>query len=331
MYVVRARLAALDPEAGAAIGMIERFDGLIDRRTDVGTILLAVTDIAGCPARFVDVEGGRALRAKAGRLEQPLSVPDDRWLSIPVAKDGPPALWLERPGPCSLTDAMVLDRAAFALRDALRRERSDGAAPGVDVAEALTVLLDAGAPEPERLRASDRIGLSDADVCRVIARPGMPGRIEILGPHGRSLRVVDAGRGSVESPRTGIGPTVPVMGLPQSWDQALVALAFAAEGDEHDPGPSVVPAEELGSLTLLAAGLRQAGGPVPDVATLNAAAAAAPWVLETLTAIVSHTSVRLAAAALFLHHSTLTARLVTIERLLGWSIREAPGRLRVQL
>ncbi|WP_040697979.1 helix-turn-helix domain-containing protein, partial [Nocardia vinacea] len=64
---------------------------------------------------------------------------------------------------------------------------------------------------------------------------------------------------------------------------------------------------------------------------IEAAAKSAPWVLRTLVEFTSHSSLRLAAAALFVHHSTLQDRLVTIEHELGWSVRDPQGRLRAQL
>jgi DNA-binding PucR family transcriptional regulator len=61
------------------------------------------------------------------------------------------------------------------------------------------------------------------------------------------------------------------------------------------------------------------------------ARAAAPWVLETLVAVAGAASLRAAAAALTLHHSTLQERLTHAEHLLGWPVRTPPGRLRLQL
>ncbi|MEV0909840.1 helix-turn-helix domain-containing protein [Streptomyces hokutonensis] len=69
----------------------------------------------------------------------------------------------------------------------------------------------------------------------------------------------------------------------------------------------------------------------PDVHVIEAAARIAPWVLRTLMELTLHSSVRPAAAALHIHHSTLQDRLATIEHELGWSVRTPAGRLRVQL
>jgi hypothetical protein len=53
--------------------------------------------------------------------------------------------------------------------------------------------------------------------------------------------------------------------------------------------------------------------------------------LSTLYAAATTTSLRTAAAALRVHHSTLQDRIVHAERLLGWAVREPQGRLRLHL
>jgi hypothetical protein len=266
-------------------------------------------------------------------VHRDLGTPDPRWLSSPLETGGPPALWVERAGAYSLVDVMVLDRAAFAARAALHRTRGRGQ-HGVDDPAAVETVLDADVPERDRLRAAGLLRLPGEGVFRAIACPGDPGRIETVAKTrtGRTRETLApddrlrAGHG-----RTGIGPAVGLADLPASWAQAKRALAFAAEGTEHDPGPSVVVAEELGLLALLPAALDPAGPPSPDVLALEAAAAEAPWVLSTLEAFTAHASLRLAAASLFLHHSTLQSRIASIEQDLKWSVRDPQGRLRVQL
>lgn len=61
------------------------------------------------------------------------------------------------------------------------------------------------------------------------------------------------------------------------------------------------------------------------------AAAAAPWMLSTLYAVATTASLRTAAVALQVHHSTLQDRIIHAERLLGWPVREPQGRLRLHL
>jgi DNA-binding PucR family transcriptional regulator len=108
-----------------------------------------------------------------------------------------------------------------------------------------------------------------------------------------------------------------------------VALRFAADGTDEDPGPRVVHAAELGGLALLAAAGDHPA--LPDAEALEHAASAAPWMLTTLHALASTVSLRAAAELLGVHHSTLHDRVTYAEQLLGWNVREPQGRLRLQL
>jgi len=68
-----------------------------------------------------------------------------------------------------------------------------------------------------------------------------------------------------------------------------------------------------------------------DLRALEHATAAGPWVLSTLHAFAEATSLRAAATALRLHHSSFQDRITQAEHLLGWPIRDPHGRLRLQL
>ena len=124
MHHVVARLDALDPEAGAAIRVIARFDELVEGHAGLGPILSAAATLTGSPARLIDERFAIALRADLdGRVERDGGPIDPRWVGAPLVPGGRPALWLERCGRHSLIEAMVLDRAAFAAREVLHRTR----------------------------------------------------------------------------------------------------------------------------------------------------------------------------------------------------------------
>ncbi|MEU1101525.1 helix-turn-helix domain-containing protein [Streptomyces tibetensis] len=131
--------------------------------------------------------------------------------------------------------------------------------------------------------------------------------------------------------RLGVGPAVPVLELPRSWAGARTALRFTAEDTPQDPGPSVVHADELGGIALLADLVAPGSEPPEDVRALESAAATAPWLPATLHAVASTSSLRAAAAEINVHHSTLQERLAHAEHLLGWPVRTPQGRLRLQL
>jgi hypothetical protein len=310
------RMAALDPEAGSAVRVITYFDSLVASRAGLQSIVRGAATLAGCPAALLDPARRLTVRVlEDGAAAGAVGTSDPDWASMSVTDDGA-VLVLERPGPADPLRAVILERAASAARAVLERTRGPGR-PGRDDPALLELLLDGEAPEVDRLAAAGRLGVSD--VARVLA-------------------LADGGAlvGSTQDAippdqRIGVGPAVPVLGLPASWAAASLALRLTADGTEHDPGPRVVFADQLGPLALLVRAADAEQAPVPDVQQLLHAAAAAPWVLCTLDAVAGASSLRDAARALRLHHSTLQDRLVQAESLLGWSVRAPQGLLRLQL
>ncbi|MBL7632974.1 helix-turn-helix domain-containing protein [Frankia sp. CN6] len=225
---------------------------------------------------------------------------------------------------------MVLERAAAAARGALERTsgrtRPSGPADGPAAVE---VLIDGSLPESVRVRAAAQLGLGAASRARAIALEDGKAVIRAVAeaadedPTAGDLR--EGGR------RAGIGPAVAVADLPSSWAAAQTALRLTAEGTARDPGPRVVHADDLGGLAVLASAVGPDTRPVPDVLALERAAQAAGWMLQTLDAVAASPSMRAAAAALTMHHSTLQDRFAQAERLLGWSLHDPQGRLRLQL
>jgi hypothetical protein len=312
---LQVRLAALDPDAGAAIRVIEYFDRLTEAGAGLEAIARGAAVLAGCPARLTGEDRRLPVRVEPdGSRSASAETPDPSWLH---ADAGPGAvMWLERPGPAGPVDAVVLERAASAVRPALTRGRAPSKLAAVEV------LIDAGTPPVARKNAASALGLSRAPVRAVALADG--NRVEPAIRAGSSA-VSDDGR------RAGIGTAVSLDDLPASWATARTALRFTAEGTSDDPGPRSVRYDELGALALLADSIGPATAPVPDELALEHAAMAAPWVLATLQAVASSTSLRAAAAVLLVHHSTLQERIAQAERLLGWAVREPDGSHRLYL
>jgi hypothetical protein len=320
------RLAALDPDAGAALQVIAYFDRLIDGRAGLEALVRGAAVLSGCPARLVDEDRGVRVRVGTDGLRRDDGGPvDPEWPWAPLTPGGPPAVWLERTGASDGVHAMVLERAAAAARVVLDRTR--GRAPAdaraADPAS-LEVLLDASATDHARRQAAIRLGLRYVTSARVLATAEAGPVVEAVPASGDSTPAT-GGR------RAGIGPSVPVPELPVSWAAARTALRFTAEGTDQDPGPRTVYADELGGLALLAQTVGPTTEPVPDVHALEHAAAAAPWVASTLNAVAFSTSLRAAAAELNVHHSTLQDRLAQAEHWLDWPVHDPHGRLRLQL
>ncbi len=111
----------------------------------------------------------------------------------------------------SVVDAVILERAAGALRLVLDRTR--GRAPADDPALVET-LLDATAPEQARLHAARRLGLDPTAPARALAPLNDRPRVMSAGPEG-------APRG---------GPGVAESSLAAGWSRTAVARAAAADG-----------------------------------------------------------------------------------------------------
>ena len=331
MKDLEVRLAALDPDAGAAIRVIGYFDRLAEAGAGLEAIVRGAAVLAGCPARLTDEERRLSVRVQPdgshGRF--PAAAPDQSWLSTGVAPGGAAVLWLERPGPAGPVEAMVLERAAAAARGVLAPAgRADGRAavsPGAARAAVDTLITTGAGPEARR-HAARVLGLSGASRLRAVAT-AEDGRVEpSVQAEPASRTAADDGRR-----RRGIGTAAGLDDLPSSYGTARTALRFTADGTTDDPGPRCVRYEELGALAFLAGSVTPATALIGDELALHHAAVAAPWMLATLDAVVTAASLRAAAVALVVHHSTLQERIEHAERLLGWPIRNPAGRQRLAL
>ncbi|MET9385496.1 helix-turn-helix domain-containing protein [Streptomyces sp. NPDC002928] len=321
MKELAGRLTALDPDAGAAVRVIAYFDRLAESRAGVEALVRGAAVLAGVPARLVDADRRVRVRVDADGTRRDTDLPPDpAWPCAPLAPGGAAALWLERTQEVpSVVDAVILERAAGAVRLVLDRTR--GRAPLDDPALVETV-LDATAPVAARLHAARGLGLDLGGPARAVA--ALDGRpLIVAGAHPVT------GHGTTD--RLGVGPAVPVLDLPRSWAAARTALRFTANGTAQDPGQSVVYADELGGIALLAGLVEPGAEPPPDVQAVEAATAAAPWMLATLHAVAATASLRAAAAEVNVHHSTLQDRLTQAEHLLGWPVRTPQGKFRLQL
>ena len=340
MKDLEVRLAALDPDAGAAVRVIGYFDRLAEAGGGLEAIVRGAAVLTGCPARLTDEERRLSLRVEPdGAHGAPGAPPDRSWLNADVGPagggTGGAVLWLERPGPAGPVEAMVLERAAAAVRVVLVRTRGRAPVRAGDDAAAVEVLIDAGAPPEARRHAAHVLGLTGAAQVRAVVLARGTGIEPVIWAEPGAGARPKADREPVpnpqDSPRSGIGKAVSLDCVPQSWDTARTALRFTAEGTGDDPGPRSVRYDELGGLALLADSVGPATPLIPDELALEHAAAAAPWMLATLNAVAASASLRGAAAALLVHHSTLQERIEHAERLLGWTIRKPDGRQRLHL
>ncbi|MGW6770213.1 helix-turn-helix domain-containing protein [Streptomyces sp. NPDC055037] len=319
------KVAAIEPDAGAALKVIAYFDRLIGDHASLEVLVRGAAVLSGRPAQFVDDDRRVRIRVEPDGCRRDSTGPlDPAWRHTLLTPGQAGGIWLETDEADNPVHAMVLERAVTAAGIVLDRTRGRSSAAGPGDAALIEVVLDSSAPPHVRLQAAARLGLREGVMVRAVALFDGAARVEAVPAHGHQ----PAGFGAT---RAGIGPATTVLDLPASWAEAKTALRFTAEGSVQDPGPRTVHADELGVLALLAESVDRDARPVGDVRALDRAFAAAPWVASTLHAAVFQVSLRAAAVELSVHHSTLQTRLAQAERWLGWNVREPQGRLRVQL
>ncbi|WP_420123510.1 helix-turn-helix domain-containing protein [Nakamurella sp.] len=311
------RLDALDPAAGAALRVIAYFDDLVAHGAGLPAIVRGAAILAACPAALVDPGQQVRVRIGPGGVAGVPGPRDEAWPWTPVPPDGG-ELWLERDGEPSPVDAMVLERAAAAIGSIRSSAGGRGGRRRTSAHADLAVLIDADAPPAARAAAAARRQLGPTARVRAIAS-------------GAGVRIGAADDPVAGPERAGVGPSGPPDELPASAAAARLALRLTADGTPADPGPRVVHAQDVGGLLVLAAAIGPTTPRHADVVMLDRLAADHPWLPVTLTAAAEQASLRGAATALHVHHSTLQERIAHAERLLGWTIGDPAGRLRLQI
>ncbi|WP_063767669.1 PucR family transcriptional regulator [Streptosporangium roseum] len=335
------RLSTLDADAESAVRVIAYFDSLVRNHASVSVLLQATARLTQCPVGLVDSVTGRRMRVSSpgGAVERS------------DATAGPPAgrplgsslgsVWIEREGQAHGLDEIVLERFAGAAEVTL--ERAAALAQAGNDPALVELVLSADAGEAERARALRLLGFGPAARVQVLAGPAGDGaalaaHLRAAGHHARTARMGDTAAVLVspevdrlpETWRVGVGPPVDGAGVAGSWTGARTALRFTGP----HPADRVVNWADLGALALFATH-------VPDEAISGLADVRAveelsrrPYgaeALEAVRALCAEGSVRRAAAAVHLHHSSLAARIARAEAVLGFSLADPAGRLRAHL
>ncbi|KJE21006.1 PucR C-terminal helix-turn-helix domain [Frankia torreyi] len=342
------RLADLDEGALGAVRIIAFFDGFVEHRASLEAVLSATAQFAGCE---VGLAGGSVppLAVRAGGGVPSAGDPPDGVARAPVGDDR--WVWLARPGQPLAQDRMLLDRLAHAVRALSPRPRLDH--PGTGDPALLELVLGAGADDAGRARALRLLGIEPTCPVTVYAvrSPDPAAGAEFLAglhPWVRAVRIGDVravvGREAPADEPTiptgvqvGRSAPVPASAAQRAWRGARTALRFTGSGlpaglTTLAGGSALVTEESLGVWRAIAEqvpGERLAAS--PDVAALRRLGAEpqGPQTLAMLVAVGATASLRQAAAVLYVHHSTLIARLTKAERVLGFSIDTPAGRTRL--
>ncbi len=316
------RLTALDPEASESLKVVGYFDALVGGQVSVDVLVRSAAVLAGCPAAIEFADGRSTRMSPTG--ERLASADEHGW---PAHDAGPgDRVWIERTGTPHTNDAMLLER--FAIAVAITRSRSDSDS---SLHRAAELVVDATVAADDRAAAAARLRLDAHELVQAVALPAAspadprhPTAV-LSTPFGlaRVVLVPAPFDGDVAGP-AGIGLAVDPARLPKSWASALVALRLSGAD------ATVVEAERLGSLLVLAEAADADPDPHPDVVALERLALDR-GALPTLDALADTGSVRAAAAALGVHHSTVQARLLTLVDTLGYDPRLPEGRTRYVL
>ncbi|MEO3754355.1 helix-turn-helix domain-containing protein [Streptomyces sp. B6B3] len=361
------RLSSLDADAAAAMRVIAHFQALLsDGAVDPVVLVRSTAGLAQCPAGL-ELADGRRVRFASDGVALP-GVPGHVSGSVDLRPAG--RVWLERDGAEGPFDALLLEWMAIAAmvggrgRSVPSPQAADPALVELVLSEreaiadrtrALRLLgLHPGLPLRVVAVSGDAGADPGMEAVMLLARCELPAavRVATVGSLAAGLVQPHDGTDSPAGPlreamterrherlpggersrglRLGVGGSVAPAQAGASWAQARIALRFAVTGV---PEEEVADHDALGPLALLAevpaARLRSEPG-VRALAELSGQDGGA-LSLAALAAFCRTGSLRQAAAALHLHHSSVAARLSGVETALGWRLRDPNDRLRAQL
>lgn len=322
------RLSTLDADAESAVRVIAYFDSLVRDHVSVPVLLTATARLTQCPVGLFDAATGRHTRTMPDGSVDASAAPE----AVRELSSGLGAVWMEREGPAHGLDEIVLERYAAAAEVTLERATAL-ARTGQDPA-LVELALSAETGEAERARALRLLGFDPAIPLQALAI-ALPDRnlasgLRAMGHRVRAARIGDTEAVLVatthpelpEGARVGIGPELPGARAAESWAGARTALRFTGPHDR------VMRWSDLGALALFADLPEQAIAGLDDVRAMARLGAES---LLAVRALCLAGSVRGAAGAVHLHHSSLAVRIARAESVLGFSLADQPGRMRAHL
>lgn len=311
--------------------MIEYFDTLVDGHVGLEAFLRGgAALLSAVPAGLRVPERRLVLRVDTAGRPTPVPEPGP-WPCRPLGRYVGAIVWIERDGEPHANDHVVLERLAMGVGVTFDRAALADDQAGLHIEQ----LVDGSVPLPARLRAAGRLHLDAGRPVQVLAVPpddataARSRRATVLstvaGPVFVMLRSADSS--AAETPaRAGIGRAAVPSDLPSAWQEALAALRLTSV---RRP---VLDVAEIGALTVLAAGVDATPSttpPPPDVVALELLVTKDAAVLETLDVLTGTESVRAAAGALGVHHSTVQQRIAAFRQAFGFEPTSPAGRLRL--
>ncbi|WP_433285891.1 PucR family transcriptional regulator [Pseudonocardia sp. CA-142604] len=334
MEALAERLSQLDSQVEGAIRVVMFYDTLMRRRVDLPALARASAGLAECVAGIRLRGTGRAIRVSPDGTETSApAAPASTSAPITLDEEEIGTVWLERPGPPSPLDEVVLDRLAIAAAAVIEKygpARTTMADPAL-----VELVISSESDEGARARALRLLGFAaDLPVHVVAVRSQLPleqvGRLVCPSRPVKAAPLADVGvllatttdsTGFPSGVRAGIGAAESPA---RSWREARIALRFTTA---RQP---IVHFDGLGALALLAHVPQDAARNNADVAAITRMAVNAED-LDTLDAYCATGSQRQAADLLHLHHSSVARRLEQIGKTLGIELAEPTGLTRARL
>ncbi|WP_067127104.1 PucR family transcriptional regulator [Microtetraspora malaysiensis] len=334
MQALVEHLPHLDSHVQGTIRVVAFYDTLMRRRVDLPALARASAGLAECAVGIRLHGTGRMIRmAPDGRQATAPPPPPSTTAPITLDEEEIGTVWLERPGPSSPLDEVLLDRLAIAAAAVVERygpARTTMADPAL-----VELVISSESDEAARARALRLLGFAaDLPIHVVAVRSQLP--LDQVGGLICPVRLVKAApladmgvilATTVDPARfpAGVRAGLGAAASPdRSWQQARTALRFTT------PRQPVVHYDSLGAIALLAEIPADAARGNADVAAI-ARIAGNPEDLETLDAYCETGSLRRAADLLHLHHSSVARRLDQIGKTLGIELTEPTGLTRARL
>jgi hypothetical protein len=318
------RLEVVDDDAASALRVISHFDHLVEERAPASAFLRAAAVLAACPAGFHDAARGITRRVDAAGSPLPGDA-GPSWPRTGIDAASGSFVWLERPGAPGPLDQLILERCARGL------QTLGSGAPADAVAAAVRIACDTDVAVAERREATARLGLSGPVTVVITAddaqsRQALPARRCAVVEGRRTVLLPGVARLSADI-RIGVAVAADPSAIPEA--AAHARLAFRVSESPGWPSGGVVRYHDLGALAAVVERFPPVvAAEVPDVQALDALLERHRWVIDTLQALLDTASLRQAAAAIHVHHSTLSDRLRWLESRLGYAPTSAIGRQR---
>lgn len=328
MEKVLRELARFDKLGESALTIVASFQHIAERHGwDETDILIAMSQHSGHPARIA-VNGGPYLRSDVnGKVSQDKTPPHEGWPAERIGAGDEDSIWLERTGPMTLAEAVVLHSSAQLLGELRARNAVKNSVEFYDPLATLATTRDRALTE----RLLKRLGIDPRNECFAIAQPGPTVSLQLSADTTSDAYESDASGHSSRFGvvRTGIGIRLEAIDFADSWDTASKALSLASEGSDFDAGATVVRYSDVSLL----AHLTEAEGLADnrDVKAIASLCREILYAARTFDGIARNSSLRSVASMLFTHHSTVQSRIAILEGRLGWEVTTAEGKLRLQL